>query len=396
VKQYHSEAAVAESARARSTYLIESVLRACDLLEAFQFEGELVRLRELVSRTGMNKTTAFRLLTTLAERGLVERVGAHQYRSAIKPLKRKKYRLGYCALSSDFSFSRDITEGLIRAAADEKIDLVTLNNEFNSKLAVRNADLLIREKVDLVFEHQGDEHVSAVVSSKFIDAGIPMIAIHVPHPGATYFGPDNYNAGLMGGRYLGRWVKQSWQGQVDYVIFLELPRAGLFPRSRLTGTLVGAKEALPELDDSRVLFLNGQGRYGPSLEAVRKHVRRRGAGRTLVCGINDPSTIGGIRAFEEAGAGANCAGLGHGASIEARAELRRPRTPLIASVGYFPESYGEPLIQLALQILGKKSVPPATFIKPKLVLPTNVDHYYPTDPLRSQAEMTTLLLGGTA
>src|SRR2546422_1457259 len=93
--------------RAKSIYLTEAVLRACDLLEAFQFEGELVRLRELVSRTGMNKTRAFRLLTTLEQRGLIERVGPHQYRSAIKPLKRKKYRLGYAALSSDFSFSRD-------------------------------------------------------------------------------------------------------------------------------------------------------------------------------------------------------------------------------------------------------------------------------------------------
>ena len=175
----------------------------------------------------MNKTTAFRLLTTLEERGLVERVGAHQYRSAIRPLKRKKYRLGYCALSSDFSFSRDITEGLTRAAADEKIDMVMLDNKYNSKLAVRNADLLIREKVALVFEHQGDEHVAAVVSSEFVAAGIPMITIHVPHPGATYFGPDNYNAGIMGGRYLGRWAKQTWQGQVDHVILARVAAGGV-------------------------------------------------------------------------------------------------------------------------------------------------------------------------
>jgi ribose transport system substrate-binding protein len=380
-----------DAPRPKTGYLVEAVLRACDLLEAFHVPGEPLRLRELVARTGMNKTTAYRLLMTLEERGLVERIGAHKYRSAIRHLKKHEYRLGYCALSSEFSYSRDITEGLVRAAADERIDLMTLDNNFSAKQAVRNADLLVR-----VLEHQGDEHVSAVVSSKFLDAGIPMIAIHVPHPGATYFGPDNYNSGLMGGRYLGRWVKQNWNGQVDYVILLELARAGLFTRSRLSGTLVGLREIVPDVDDSRVVFLNGQGQYGPSLELVRKHVRRRGTGRTLICGINDPSTIGGLRAFEEAGAGGNCVGLGHGASIEARAELRRPRTRLIASVGHFPESYGEQLIQLALQILAKKAVAPATFTKPKLIVPANVDHYYPTDTLRTQADMTTLLLGGTA
>lgn len=217
------------------------------------------------------------------------------------PRNKNEYRLGYCALSSGFSYSRDITESLVRAAEDERIGLITLDNGFSAKRAIRNAEMLVREKVDLVLEHQGDEHVSTVVASKFLDAGIPMIAIHVPHPGATYFGPDNYNSGLMGGRYLGRWVKQNWNGQVDYMILLALTPAGLFARSRLSGTVVGLREIVPDLGDSRVLFLNGQGQYGPSLELVRKHVRRRGTGRTLICDINDPSTIGGVRAFEEAG-----------------------------------------------------------------------------------------------
>ena len=39
---------MADAPKAKSVYLIEAVLRACDLLDAFQFEGELVRLRELV------------------------------------------------------------------------------------------------------------------------------------------------------------------------------------------------------------------------------------------------------------------------------------------------------------------------------------------------------------
>ncbi len=65
-------------------------------------------------------------------------------------------------------------------------------------------------------------------------------------------------------------------------------------------------------------------------------------------------------------------------------------------MGHFPERYGEQLIQLALQILGKKPVAPATFTKPKLIVAANVDHYYPTDTLRTLSDMTTLLLGGTA
>jgi len=39
------------------------------------------------------------------------------------------------------------------------------------------------------------------------------------------------------------------------------------------------------------------------------------------------------------------------------------------------------LIRLALDILAKKAVPPAVFIKHRLITPENVDHFYPNDSL---------------
>jgi ABC-type sugar transport system substrate-binding protein len=36
------------------------------------------------------------------------------------------------------------------------------------------------------------------------EARIPMIAIDIPHPGATYFGANNYGAGLLAGRLVRR------------------------------------------------------------------------------------------------------------------------------------------------------------------------------------------------
>jgi ribose transport system substrate-binding protein len=88
-----------------------------------------------------------------------------------------------------------------------------------------------------------------------------------------------------------------------------------------------------------------------------------------------------VRAFEEAGRGTHATVVGQNAEPEARAELRAPHTPLIGSVGYFPEKYGDGLIRLALEILAKKSVAPASFIKHQLITAENVDHYYPNDSL---------------
>ena len=94
-----------------------------------------------------------------------------------------------------------------------------------------------------------------------------------------------------------------------------------------------------------------------------------------------PSALGAARAFQEAGRADTCAVVGQNAEPDARAELREPRTPLIASVGFFPERYGDGLIKLALDILGHRQTPPALFIRHQLITTENVDHFYPNDSL---------------
>jgi ribose transport system substrate-binding protein len=363
-------------------YLVESVLRACDILEAFKSEGELLRIRDVAQRTGLGGTTTLRLLYTLERRGLIERVGSYDYRLAVRPLKKKSFRLGYGSQSNEFAFSRAVAEGLTRAAAQEGVDLIVLDNRYSPKTAIRNVERFIRERVDLMIEFQTDEHLAApVIAAKLMEANIPLIAVEIPHPGATYFGANNYAAGLMGGRYLGRWAKQRWGGHVDEILLLELPMSGPIPASRLTGTLVGIREVLGKIGDGQIVKLNGNGRFGSSLEAVRKHLRRRQAKHVLVTAINDPSAIGALRAFEEIGRSDHCAVIGQNASADARAELRRNGSRLLGSVGYFPEQYGNGILALALDILHKKSVPPAIFVKHHLVTAENVNHYYPNDSM---------------
>ena len=365
--------------------LLGSLLRACDVLEAFKTESEILRLREVTSRTGLNKATAFRILHTLTQRGLIQRVGEHGYRLAIRPLKRRKYRLGFAGQTTEYDFSRDVADSVARAAKQEGVELLVLDNRYNPKAAIHNADVFIWEKVDLVIEFQTFEHVAPIISTKFLEANIPIIAIDIPHPGATYFGADNYTAGLIGGRYLGRWAQRNWEGIVDQIILLELPVAGALPASRLTGTLVGLREILPEISDSQVIHLNGNGQFQTSLEVMRKHFRQYRSGRLLISAINDDSVLGALRAVEEVGRARDCAAMGQNGSYEARQEMRRTGTRLVGSVGYFPERYGDALIPLALDILGKKPVPPAVFIKHQLIATEKVNHYYPNDQWLSRS-----------
>jgi ribose transport system substrate-binding protein len=368
-------------APARDPYLVKSVVHSSRVLSAFRASGEALPLREIAARSGLPKSMAFRLLYTLERCGMIEKVGANLYRSSLRPFKQKLYRIGYAAQGTDYQFSKEVSAGLQRAAAAEGVELICVDNRYNPKIAQRNADVLVREHVDLVIEFQTDEQIAPMVAAKYRDANIPLIAIEIPHPGATYFGANNYEAGLIGGRYLGRWARQQWHAEVDEIVLIALKRAGSLPQMRLTGMLVGMKEVCPHLEHSRVTYLDGDGVLGDSFEAMRKHLRSARSRRFVVGAINDPSALGALRAFQEAGRTDACAIVGHNASLEGRAELRQSGTRLIGSVAYFPEKYGEQILGVALDILYRRPVPPAVFVKHQMVTPDNVNHIYPNDEL---------------
>jgi ribose transport system substrate-binding protein len=369
------------NAPSRDRYLVKSIVHSSQLLTAFHSPGEALPLKEIAMRCGLPKTMVFRLLYTLEKCGMVDKLGQNLYQSRVRPWKQRRYRLGYAAQGTHYQFSKEVSESLQRAAAVEGIELICVDNRYSAKIAQRSADLLVREKVDLAIEFQTDEEVAPIVAAKYREANIPMIAIDIPHPGATYYGANNYEAGLIGGRYLGRWVKEHWQSEVDEIILLELKRAGNLPRMRLSGLLVGLNLVLPSAAHCSVTYLEGDGELGPSFEAVRRHLRSSHSRRVLVGGINDPSTLGALRAFQEAGRAENCVIMGQNASPEGRAELREPKTRFVGSVAYFPERYGENIIRVSLDILNQRPVPPAVFVEHKLITPGTVDHYYPNDGL---------------
>jgi len=364
-----------------SRYMVKSVMHASRVLEAFQNAGDVLRLKDVVARTGFNKGMCFRLLYTLHHCGFLEKVDENQYRRVTEIRPRRLYRIGYAAQGQHASFDREVRASLSRAAERNRVELVIVDNRYQPKMALRGADYLIREKVDLVIEFQTDEGTAPAIASKYVEAKIPFIAIDIPHPGATYFGANNYRAGLLAGNYLGRWAKRHWADEVEQVLLIELRRAGSLVSARMRGILAGIGETTRLGEQCRTVSVDGDGRFQSSMERVRKHLRESTAKRILVGAANDSSALGALRAFQEAGRANHCVVVGQNAEPEAREELRSSHTRLIASVAYFPEKYGDGLIRLALDILARKPVSPAVFTDHQIITSENVDHFYPNDSL---------------
>ena len=286
----------------------------------------------------------------------------------------------------DSTFAQEWTESIIQAARLENVELLFYDNGYDPEKTLRNADQMIREKVDLAIEHQFNEQIAPVLSARFLAAKIPLIGMGAAHAGATYFGGNNYEAGLIGGRALGTWAKREWRGRVDQLLLAGMSMAGPLLHSRMTGVETGVREMLPHLQ--MVTYLEGSGHFGDTLEMVRKHLRHTRHRKILLEAVNDPCVLGALRAFEESGWDADCALVGQGGAIEARRELRRPRSRLIGTVAFFPEKYGEAVAHIAFDLLENRVVPPAVFTRHQLLTPQNVDHYYPNDLLLGHPSAT--------
>lgn len=365
---------------AKRSYTVHAVLRAASILGVFRSTLEVLELRRIAQLAGLNKGTAFRILETLVEAGLLDRVGKCGYRTRVQFTPSRRYRIGFASLSDLLPYTKVVADGLLSAASAADVDVLVLNNKSSARLAMENADRFIREKVDLVIDSQLNFNVAAQIGAKFADAGIPFISVDIPHPGGTYFGADNYKAGRIAGRHLAQWMNKNWASRAEQVLFLGVDAAGPTLNSRLTGVADGLHEHSPESREIPIVHYDTKGgEFDATLDIVRRHLRRRKVKRVLVAAVNDTSALAALQGFREVGMESECGIVGHDAGIEARKELRRNSTRLIGSVALFPETYGGQLIKLALDILQKKHVPPALFTQHVLVTPQNVNKIYPND-----------------
>jgi ribose transport system substrate-binding protein len=289
------------------------------------------------------------------------------------------YRIGFANLSEEMPFAVDVRRGLERAALEAgNIDLVVADNQLRADAALIAADRMLAKGVDLIIEFQIDEGINGMLSDKFKQAGIPVIAVDIPLIGATFFGVNNHQAGSMAGRALGQWIKDHWQGRFDHLIVLEEPRTAGVPAARILGQLVGMQEMLGKIPESKITRVDsGNTTATCQPEVARVLADLPGAQRIAIASFNDDTALGALYATREAGREGQVVIVGQGADKLGREEIRRPQSRFIGSTAYRPEKYGEGLIPLALDILNGKNVPPAVYVDHVYIDADNINQYYP-------------------
>lgn len=293
----------------------------------------------------------------------------------------KRYKIGFANLAEDIPFGVRVREGIEKAAAEAgNVDLVKADNKLDGATALANADNFITQGVDGVIEFQTDEKFGKVIMNKFKAKNIPVIAIDIPMPGATFFGVDNPRAGKMAGQGLGQWIKANWKGQVDALVMMELPQSGPIPAARLKGQRDGLEAVIGKIPETKVKHLDSKN----TLEEARKLMTDTlttlpNAKRIAVVCINDDTALGAINAAEAAGRKNQIAVVAVDGSDRGREQIRKAGSPHIGSTASFPEKYGAKLIPAMLKKLEGGQLPESFYTEHVFLTKANVDKYYPND-----------------
>jgi len=352
-------------ASTKRLYLIPVLSKALDVLEILQEEDRPLALEAIYQRTHISKTTVYRILKTFVHRGYLSQSQDGQYRLVSRP---RKMRFGFGKQSGEMPFSEAVTASLRDAAARAGVDLLILDNRYDATTAVDVAEEFVKNRVDLVIEFQIDQHAAPVIADKIAAAGIPLIAVDIPHPHATYFGVDNYRVGIEAGTLLANHVESRWGGKVDWVLGLDIEDAGPLVQSRITGVFQELKKRLPALPIEDFVRMDTRGMRDRSYRIIKDFLNRHPKDRQiLIAGATDSSALGALEAARELKRERHVAIAGQDCIQEAIEEMRRPSSPWIGSVSHEASSYGPRLIQLGLSILRDVTVPPYNYVEHRVV-----------------------------
>ncbi len=364
-----------------SSYFLDSLSRAIEVVQHLQrTHSESISLIELARQTAINKTTVLRILRTLEHHGWVVQPAPGRYRAAIRFSDNRSRRIGYSSRDNRLPFPRAVTASVTRCAAAHGVEVLLFDNRGSRAQTVRNAERMLREKVDLAIIFQAESSTGPELSTLFHESGTPLISIDMAIAGASYFGADNYSAGLTAGRAMARTMAETGAARPEELVLVGNTRFGSLPAARLQGFLSAFQKYYPRFEAIQVTSLDSRGSLETSLRLLRARMaaaRRRGI---AVC-VSDPGAMGAVQAIEEAGRARDWLVWSFGGALDIRQELRRAATPLFGAIGFGPENYGDQLWTLATQLLEKRPAPPALFTKMKVLTRSNIDSLYPQDSL---------------
>ena len=278
---------------------------------------------------------------------------------------------------------REIRESFVLAARAQPVEMVFYDNRRDDARALQNADAAIARKVDLYIEYHQGAAANAAIAEKLKAAGIKVLALNDPVPGAPLYTVDNLAAGRVAGQALAQFALGSWRGQpTTAVIVGNLSAAADRVPERARGVTEALAQRLPAV---KVSSLDTQGNPARVAPLLGKFLAAHPTGKLLLAATDDATALAAKSAVETAGRGHDAAIVSHGVdrTIHGGMNDRKEIDPanrgsiVIGSVAFYLDRCGYEVLPLAMRMLRGEPVPARVTTRHVLITAANVFIEYP-------------------
>jgi len=277
----------------------------------------------------------------------------------------------------------EVRESFTLAARPHPIDLVFYDNRRDDVRAVENAEAAVAGRVDLYVQYHRGATANATVAQKLKAAGIPVLAVNDPVPGAPLYALDNVAAGRVAGEALAQFAARTWPGQPTVAVAIgRVSAAAERVPERVRGVTDALRERLPA---ARLTTLDTQGNPAQVAPLLGAFLSANPSRKVLIAATDDATALAAKAAVEATGRARDAAIVGQGVDrtihggINDRKEIdpTNRNSIVIGSVAFYLDRLGYEVLPLALRMLRGEPVPPRTLTSHKLITAANVFIEYP-------------------
>lgn len=272
-------------------------------------------------------------------------------------------------------FASTVAKGVRDAAAQRPdLDVKLLNNGNDPQKAVENARAVVSMNPAVFIEYNVHAASNKQVGRILKEAGIPVLSIQVPVEGTPLYAVDNTLAGTESGSKLAEAATKRWSGEKPRILIIGAPEMGPVLIERAGAAKAALQEAFP---DAPVDEFSSRMDVMTARQVMTDYLTRFPDDKILVWVHVDPIAVSALAAVRNAKREGDVLMSSTGGNSAVFPEIRSGDSPLIGTFSFFPENWGQDILDLGRKIANGEPVPER--IKPTqqiFIDASNIDTHY--------------------
>jgi ribose transport system substrate-binding protein len=266
-------------------------------------------------------------------------------------------------------------------AGGDPASLYYADNQYDATIGLKNADIMLAKNPNVLINFQFDSKVNSIISIKFGQANIPIIAVDVPTPNAPFMGVNNFKVAYAAGEEAIKGVEaMGGIDKIDNIILMQMPSAGEVVMLRSEGFYQAFvdKYGAEVIDPKTVRADGGAGEAEQANKAMTDVLATiPNAQNCVLTSVNAQTMSGILSAIQTAGRWDPEKWIVITQGADETANQQIVDGLVRASIAYFPEKYGEYLVPASVALMKGQVVPPFMYVENVVISMDNMKDYYP-------------------